>query len=572
MRRAATDLPIDSDLTAPQKPTIEATWPPGTQPSNILLAMATLAMRTAKPVNRQVQPAQETQPLTIVGTPVEIDRNGQARTAFAMIEPKRRHQSVANANHGPADANAATDPLEEFNRSRTALRLLAQFNKQSSFAGACLAFVNELARLTGANRVALGLIMDGAAVVRTVSGSTRTENKTALLRDLAMAMNEAIDQTCTIVYPSPPGNSAKVTLNHGRFTIRHSSPTLCTIPIAMSDEQGRALIGAISLEFGNARDFDKRAIRFTEHISTLIGRSLDSRRQLDTPVTGRLARAFSGRTRKQLAPRSQTRKLVATAAAALILIVLLVPVPYRVSADAWIEGARQRVLAAPVDGFINKVYARPGELVKAGEPLVDLDDRELAIQASKWASEIQQIQKQYGNALAAESQSAISIEKARLSQAQAELADVNSKLQRLRMTAPFDGVVLDGDLSQSLGAPVQRGQTLMSLAPANQFRVIVNVQEKDIPRVTLGSQGELMLSAISDRSFGITVNRISPVAVAAGDSNIFKVQADVTTDQIDIRPGLKGVAKIDSGRRSLLASATAGFRHWLRITLWKWQF
>ena len=50
----------------------------------------------------------------------------------------------------------------------------------------------------------------------------------------------------------------------------------------------------------------------------------------------------------------------------------------------------------------------------------------------------------------------------------------------------FDGIVIKGDLSQNLGAPVQRGEVLMVLAPNDSFRLILEVDEADIAAVRPG--------------------------------------------------------------------------------------
>ena len=49
---------------------------------------------------------------------------------------------------------------------------------------------------------------------------------------------------------------------------------------------------------------------------------------------------------------------------------------------------------------------------------------------------------------------------AQLAQAEAQLALVVDRLARTRLVAPYDGVVVSGDLSQRLGSPVQQGEAM----------------------------------------------------------------------------------------------------------------
>ena len=82
----------------------------------------------------------------------------------------------------------------------------------------------------------------------------------------------------------------------------------------------------------------------------------------------------------------------------------------------------------------------------------------------------------------------------------ARLALLDAQLARSRMLAPFDGVVMEGDLSQTLGAAVERGQRLFQLAPLDEQRIIVEVDERDVAALRPGQAGELRLTAFADES------------------------------------------------------------------------
>ena len=75
------------------------------------------------------------------------------------------------------------------------------------------------------------------------------------------------------------------------------------------------------------------------------------------------------------------------------------------------------------------------------------------------------------------------------------LALTEAQLQRARIEALFDGIVIKGDLGQYLGAPVQRGEVLLLLAPNDSFRLILEVDEADIAAIRPGQDGALALAA-----------------------------------------------------------------------------
>ena len=61
-----------------------------------------------------------------------------------------------------------------------------------------------------------------------------------------------------------------------------------------------------------------------------------------------------------------------------------------------------------------------------------------------------------------------------------------------------------GDLSQSLGSPVERGEVLFEVAPLDDYRIIVEIDERDISMVSAGQLGTLTLAALPGESFELT--------------------------------------------------------------------
>jgi multidrug resistance efflux pump len=160
------------------------------------------------------------------------------------------------------------------------------------------------------------------------------------------------------------------------------------------------------------------------------------------------------------------------------------------------------------------------------------------------------------------------ISQSKAAETQAMLTLAETQLDRTKLLAPFDGIVIKGDLSQTLGAPVQRGEVLMVLAPNDSFRLILEVDETDIASIQPGQQGELALAARPEQPLAFTTRRIVPVATAAEGRNYFEVEATPDAAQANLRPGLSGVAKIEVGQRSLGWLLFHRAAAWLRLSLW----
>src|SRR5207247_4847278 len=213
-------------------------------------------------------------------------------------------------------------------------------------------------------------------------------------------------------------------------------------------------------------------------------------------------------------PRHPGRKLALGVAGGVLLFLAIVPAPYRVSAPAHLEGIVQRAVVAPTDGFLTESRARAGDIVTKGQVLGALDASELALERRKSLARREQHARELRAAMAAHDGSKIPALRAQVEQAEAEVALQEELLKRTELVAPFDGIVARGDWTQSLGSPVARGDVLLEVAPLDRYRVLLEVDERDIGDVRPGSQGVLTLSALPRESSSVVVERITPVATS----------------------------------------------------------
>ena len=180
--------------------------------------------------------------------------------------------------------------------------------------------------------------------------------------------------------------------------------------------------------------------------------------------------------------------------AGLLLFLAIASGDFRIDAEAKLEGRVQRVVVAPFDGYIAEAPARAGDIVEEDQLLARLEDRDLKLEHAKWSGERAQLLKSQREALAKHERAEHSILHARREQAEAELALAEEKLARTRLRAPLAGIVVSGDLSQSLGAPIERGEVLFEVAPLDAYRIMLQIDERDIAHVQPGQRGELALS------------------------------------------------------------------------------
>jgi multidrug resistance efflux pump len=157
-----------------------------------------------------------------------------------------------------------------------------------------------------------------------------------------------------------------------------------------------------------------------------------------------------------------------------------------------------------------------------------------------------------------------------MNQAAVQLALIDEQLVRVTILAPFRGVVVKGDLSQSLGAPVEQGQVLFEVAPLDSYRVKLQVDDSDITAMQVGQQGEMVLTAMPETGLPFRVDKITPVTTAKDGRNFFQVEAKLEQNSDRLRPGLEGYAKVNAGRYKLLWIWTHSLLDWVRLKVWSW--
>jgi len=443
------------------------------------------------------------------------------------------------------------------------LQFQATVLSHETFAEAAAAFATEIASMLRFDRAAIGFCQRDHARVVATSHTADFQPTSELFIGFSAAMDEALDQGTTIAFPAIAGTRRFVTVAHAELGQRYGG-TACTVPLV---SHGRAF-GALTLVRAGGIAPGKDDIALCEHLACIVGPILELKWECERPWHERLLRALRAAARSMIEPGNAVAKGSVAAAAVVLLALLLVPVEYRIGAQARIEGSIQRALVAPSDGFLRQVYVRPGDSVKANQVLAELGEEDLRLERRKWESELTQHENAASAALARSDRAQFVINQAKADEARAQLNLTETQLSRARIVAPFDGIVIKGDLTQSLGAPLRRGDVLLTVAPAGQFRLLIEVDERDIPSVRVGQTGAVALGALSDRALSFRVDRVTPVATTREGRNFFEAEGKLGEAPAMLRPGLQGVAKIDAGNRPLAWIWTHRVIDWLRLSLW----
>jgi hypothetical protein len=333
---------------------------------------------------------------------------------------------------------------------------------------------------------------------------------------------------------------------------------------------GGKCLGVICVERDSDVPFTHLETDWLDALAGLLPAAIDQKRRAGRGFFHRLSDDVLTLINRLFGPRHLVWKFCGSLAALVLAALVLIQMDYRVRAKTIIEGQVQRSAVAPFEGFIAASYVRAGDTVTRGQVLCALEDRDLQLENDRWSSEREQHLRELREAMAKHDMAQIQVVGAQVRQAEAQLALVTEKLARARVVAPFDGVVITGDLSQLIGSPVELGKKLFEIAPLEGYRVILQVDETEIRNVKVGQLGHLLISGITGEPLPFTVSKVTPVANPEDNRNFFRVEAQLTRLPANLRPGMQGVGKISTGERRLWWIVTHTFTDWLRLSLWKW--
>jgi len=538
-----------------------AIWPQGTKPTPCMIAASQRVLQQTSGEPHRNNPNQN-----LLAVPITLF--DERRGALVLRLPKASEGDLQIAGQLAQWGQAFLQLLihQQCNTGQQLLiRLLHQALVRPTLQESATAVVSELASCYGCERVSLGLLSKNGIQLLAVSHSASFDARRHELQLLRQAMEEATEQRLNLHSPPKDKESARGQILHAHdLLLQHTHlPAVHTLLLRNRNQ----IIGALALEETPEHPLSRQTLRLCEHLLALLSPLFAIKQQLAAGPFQQLARSCSHYLSQSLGPNHPRRKLAALVLASLTAMMFL-PADYWVHGEATVEGTIKRALVAPQDGYLSTSNVRPGEQVKAGQLLAQLDDRDLRLERQKWASKLRQYNQSYDQALASFDRAQANILNAQVEQAQFQLQLLEEQLNRTRLYAPIGGYIVSDDISQSLGAPVEQGQVLFEVAPLNNYRVQLQIDERDITSVAERQPGRLVLTSLPGEKLNFRVTRITPLAESHQGRNFFRVEGELTAYSQLLRPGMTGSGKIMAGRHSLGWLWFHDILDWLRLSLW----
>lgn len=145
----------------------------------------------------------------------------------------------------------------------------------------------------------------------------------------------------------------------------------------------------------------------------------------------------------------------------------------------------------------------------------------------------------------------------RLKNDAANLESAKYDLNKVRLVSPINGIVTKRNIEEGetvvIGTMNNAGTVLLTIADMSVVEAEVEVDETDIPFVTLGQQAKIKIDAFPDRSFKGQVTEVgnSPIVTAGATTRATNFKVVVTLEETipDVRPGFTCTADITTATR-----------------------
>jgi multidrug resistance efflux pump len=470
-----------------------------------------------------------------------------------------RAQLVSDCVREPAVPNNAIPPLD----------LLADVYRSERFQTAAYRLVNGIAgQLEGIDQVILGWRRGAYIRVRAISHYERFERKTDTVKLFEAALEEAADQSVAIEFDSatvPQGHSP-IVLAHHQLRVHLSAEGLFTFPMANQDDENVLVLMLV----GYRKKPSSESLESVHFLMQTLFPRLESLAVSSAPFLTRIEKYGKRLIQKFTSRDNALIKYTAVALGGLLLSSMLFTTTYTVEGAGQFVTDNTRIITAPFDGVISRVHASSGDTVSEGDLLLELDSQELTFQLSELQAELQRYIAEANKARAGFKSVELEIASARADQVRARVERVRLMITQARLTAPLQGVVVEGERHQLISAPVTKGQALLRVAQTQGLYLSLLVADEDIQHLREGQTGEFSLVSQPQNRFPLRVKTVVPMAtVEPGMGARFRVLAEIEEPaETWWRPGMTGVAKIEAGERTWFWIVTHRLVNRLRLFFW----
>ncbi|MGB5987606.1 MAG: efflux RND transporter periplasmic adaptor subunit, partial [Desulfobacterales bacterium] len=265
----------------------------------------------------------------------------------------------------------------------------------------------------------------------------------------------------------------------------------------------------------------------------------------------RESRFWQGKSGPVSREKPKARRLLALGAVGLLLVLTLIPLPFKLKADGLVVPVATRFVSVRFDGILKEVHTQPGDRVAADTVLARLDGRDLDLELARLRAERSKSLKLRDQYMAAGSTAETQIALLDAQRYAEQIKLLQEKQRNLELVSPVAGILISGDQRRREGGPVSRGEVLFEVAPVERMEVELAIGEADIGYAREDLPVEIRFSAYPDLRWRGALERITPRSQLRDNRNVFVARLSLDNGDGRLRPGMRGEARIRAGKRPL---------------------
>jgi multidrug resistance efflux pump len=497
-----------------------------------------------------------------VCVPVFKDETTSAVFCGVFAEDKSRSaeslaicQNVANHYDLWRSRDQMTAMAVEVRSAATVLELVGKAECSETVKEASVKIANELQQFFRCDYVAVGVKQKNASNCKLMAvsslGEYDAQSRTTTL--IKSAFDEATLRGTYTSYPESPDSDSGSSLSHKKLARHLRCETAITMPLSnQSDET----IGAITILGSRGLGTNPNTVDLIRSFEHPIGSCLEIVKSAEGGWLKKIQRTLAHKENANV-------KKATLAIMAFSIIALMIPITYRVPANCTAEPVNRSFGVAPHDGLLENTFVEPGDIVKRGQILAQMDGREIGFQIADAVAKKNRAAKAYDSHLAnKETAETIQAELEHLGFA-AELKVLEHKRDNLQIKSKIEGIVLSGSIDKRQNFPVSLGQTLYEIAPISPLRVELAVSAEEVMHIQPGQKVKFRFDGFGTQTMVGKIEVIRPSSTIRDDENVFIAEAVLPNENGKVRPGMNGKARIYTSRKTL--GWTLFHRPWEKI-------
>lgn len=430
------------------------------------------------------------------------------------------------------------------------------------------AITNNLRNKVGCEQVALGLAARKCIRILSLSGLDQVIPQSEGVRSLRAAMEECLDIDQPIIWQSPSAGTGYTNPNrywlHKQWHEAAKGDAVASIPLHV---EGRP-VAVLTLRRRANESFTPEFLEDVRKRVEPFAPALLLTHMASRGLAAHVADLAWGAVRHLWRPGRLAPKAIVAMAAMLLIWFAFGAMQYELTVPCTIAAAQSRHLTVPFDGVLESVLATAGDRVTAGQVLCVMDHQNLDQEHAELVAEIAVQEREKDRAMANARPVDLQLAVARQRLAEARLATIDARIDRSTIRAPFDGVLISGDMRQAAGAVQRLGDSLFEIAALRKCEIELQIPERDVDLVHSSMIGRFAALARPEETRAFRITRIDPHATAAGQKNVYTAEAEAGGAADWLRPGMEGTARIQVGRKPVWWVATHRFVDYLRWAFW----